>query len=156
MAEIPVEKKSGGIPWWVWLLLALLLIGLLIWLLSAGDDDDEVAVIDDNAVEQVDDTTGIAAAAGTGADADTLGDGDVITDLAMIANTSDGSLEGRPVRLTGVEAGSVPEDAGFYASQRRAVSVCGSCWRKCARPIRRSKAASMSIAATVSTSSAKS
>ena len=42
------------------------------------------------------------------------GDGEAITDLAMIADTSDGSLEGRSVELSGVRAGSVPDDAGFW------------------------------------------
>ena len=63
MAEIPVEKKSGGIPGWVWLLLGLLLLALLLWWLL-GDDDDDVAMVDEPAaVEQVD-TMAPAAAAG--------------------------------------------------------------------------------------------
>jgi hypothetical protein len=41
MANIPVEKKSSGMPWWVWLLL-LLLLGLLIWFLIEAFTEDEV------------------------------------------------------------------------------------------------------------------
>ena len=46
MADIPVERTGGGIPWWVWLLglLALLGIGLLLF---SGDDDPDVAVVDE-------------------------------------------------------------------------------------------------------------
>ena len=101
MAEIPVEKKSG-FPWWLLLLLLLLLAGLIWWLVAAGDDDE--VVVDEPVVAE-------ETLAGT--DADTVG-GDAITDVALIATTSDGSLEGRTVRLTGVEAGEVPDDAGFW------------------------------------------
>ena len=105
MAEIPVEKK-GGIPWWVWLLLALLLLALLFWLLN--DDDDEV-VVDDT-----DEAALVADPDDDGLPEVTDAAGAVLTSLALIASTSDGSLEGREVNLTGVRAGSVPEDAGFW------------------------------------------
>ena len=45
MANIPVERTSSGIPWWLLALLGLLLLGLLIWLFAG--DDDEVAVVDE-------------------------------------------------------------------------------------------------------------
>ena len=106
MAEIPVEKKSGGIPWWVWLLLLLLLAALL-WFLLAGNDDDDALVDDDNAALIADpDDDGLPEV--------TDAAGPVITDLALITSTPDGSLAGREVNLTGVTAGSVPEDAGFW------------------------------------------
>ncbi len=47
MANIPVER-SGGTPWWVWLL-GLLLLGLLLWFLIGAFSDD-----DDDVVEAVD------------------------------------------------------------------------------------------------------
>lgn len=53
MAEIPVKRTSGGIPWWVWALLALLVIGLLFWLFSDNDDVDRV---DRSAVAPVEQT----------------------------------------------------------------------------------------------------
>lgn len=34
MSKIPVEKKSGGMPWWAWLLIAIAVI-VVIWLLWA-------------------------------------------------------------------------------------------------------------------------
>ncbi len=102
MAEIPVEKKSG-FPWWLLLLLAALLIAALIWFLS-GDDEEEI-VADPALVEEP--------LAPIGTD-ELVTDGDAITDLDLIATTSDGSLEGRAVNLTGVEAGPVPDDAGFW------------------------------------------
>ena len=52
MANIPVEKRSSGIPWWAWLLGALLL-GLLLFFLFFNSDDDEVAVVEDDPVEEV-------------------------------------------------------------------------------------------------------
>ena len=106
MAEIPVEKK-GGIPWWVWLLL-LLALALLLWFLLADNDDDVEAVATE------DDAALIADPDDDGLPEVTDAAGETITDLALIANNSDGSLDGRRVELTGVTAGSVPEDAGFY------------------------------------------
>ncbi|MEN3971973.1 hypothetical protein WJS89_04765 [Sphingomicrobium sp. XHP0235] len=50
MAEIPVEKRSSGIPWWVWVL-ALLAIIALVWWLIAANDDDAAADADADAVE---------------------------------------------------------------------------------------------------------
>lgn len=110
MAEIPVERK-GGIPWWVWLLLALLLLALLWWLLA--DDDEEVAVVVPVAPAVVDTDTGVvpAEAAVVGTAAAATGP---ITDLTAITSSTDGSLAGREVRLTGVTAGPVPDDAGFW------------------------------------------
>jgi hypothetical protein len=106
MAEIPVEKKSG-IPWWVWLLLALLLLALLWWLLTDDDEVEPVVVDDDAALIADPDDDGAP-------ELTDAVDGNAITDLSLIASRADGSLEGRPVRLTGVRAGSVPEDAGFW------------------------------------------
>lgn len=44
MAEIPVERKSRGIPIWVWLLGAALLAALLFFLLRRHDDAPAAAV----------------------------------------------------------------------------------------------------------------
>ena len=41
MAEIHVEKRSSGIPWWVWLLAAIAIAAGLWWLLVANGDDAE-------------------------------------------------------------------------------------------------------------------
>ncbi|WBY17079.1 hypothetical protein PF049_02640 [Erythrobacteraceae bacterium WH01K] len=108
MAEIPIEKKSG-FPWWLLLLLAGLLVGGLIWWLAEKDDNELVendVVAEDQVSEEVpliDDAL----------DGD-LGGGEAITDLAVIASTSDGSLSGRNVALSGVTAGEVPYDASFW------------------------------------------
>ncbi|WP_420454106.1 hypothetical protein [Rubrivirga sp.] len=62
MANIPVER-TGGTPWWLWLL-GLLLLGLLLWFLvdALSDDESEVddAYVGDD-VEVVDDVAPIAA-----------------------------------------------------------------------------------------------
>lgn len=45
MADIDIERKSGGLGW-LWWLLGLLLLALLLWWLLAADDEPEVAVVD--------------------------------------------------------------------------------------------------------------
>lgn len=45
MADIDIERKSGGMAW-LWWLLGLLLLALLAWWLLSGDDEPEVAVVD--------------------------------------------------------------------------------------------------------------
>lgn len=51
MAEIPVERKSGGMPWWVWALLAAILVALLIWWATDTDDRSQVEPVGVEAVE---------------------------------------------------------------------------------------------------------
>lgn len=54
MANIPVERSDGGLPWWAWLLglLALLLIGSLLLSQCDNEEDDvvetDVTVVDDD------------------------------------------------------------------------------------------------------------
>lgn len=45
MADIDIERKSGGLGW-LWWLLGLLLLALLAWWLLSGDDEREVAIVD--------------------------------------------------------------------------------------------------------------
>lgn len=48
MANIPVEKKGGGLGW-LWILLGLLALALLLWLIFANaDDDDALTTADDD------------------------------------------------------------------------------------------------------------
>lgn len=97
MTEIPVHKKSGGVPWWVWALLALLLIALLFWFLNR-DDDPEVA------------TDPVAPAVAT---ATPVAEGP-ITDLNTILATEDlATLSGREVQLSGVTVQRVVGDRTF-------------------------------------------
>ena len=57
MANIPVEKRDTGTPWWLWLIGALLL-ALLIWfLISLFSDDEEVVEADP--IEEVVDEPGL-------------------------------------------------------------------------------------------------
>lgn len=107
MAEIPVERKSS-FPAWLWLLPLALLAGLLWWYLASDDGldyrDGADAVVAEDTLDETPADGVLATDTADGA----------LTDLGVIANTSDGSLEGRDVMLTGVTAGEVPDDAGFY------------------------------------------
>ena len=37
MAEVQIERKEGGVPWWAWLLL-ILAVGFTLWWMTAGRD----------------------------------------------------------------------------------------------------------------------
>ena len=106
MAEIPIERKST-IPWWVWALLAALLLALLVWWISDDDEVDDAEVVATTA-PVVETDTGVAAPV------DDTAETGAITELSAITSGTAASLIGREVRLTGVTAGSVPEDAGFW------------------------------------------
>ncbi len=101
MANIPVER-TGGTPWWLWLLGLLLLIGL-IWFLAElfTDDDDEVAVVDDvTAVDPVDfDCPAIGA--------------DVVTSPDQLMNVGGADLMGCQVDLQNVRVLSLTGDSSF-------------------------------------------
>lgn len=106
MAEIPVERKGGGIPWWVWLLLAAIVVALLIWWASA--EEDEVETVEPVGVEAVEPfpADGVAtnqmAAAGP------------ITDMSMLMPTISEDMVGRQVQLDGVQIQEVVSDIGFW------------------------------------------
>ena len=57
MANIPVEKRESGTPWWLWLL-GLLLLALLLWFLIGLFSDDE-EVVEADPVEAVVDEPGL-------------------------------------------------------------------------------------------------
>jgi hypothetical protein len=106
MANIPVERteRTGGFPWWGWLLGLLLLIGL-IWLLSSafrGDDPAPVATAD---------TTAVAPGPVTQPQ-----DTEVLTDPRVLAAAPDARLyEGRDVRLADMRVEVAYSDSVFYA-----------------------------------------
>lgn len=104
MTEIPIERKSSGVPWWVWLLGALLLIALLFWLLS-DNDREEVA-----AVAPVEQSAVVAAPAAEA--------GGPITDLATLTSAGGlAALVGREVRLSAVPVTSVVGDRTFFVGE---------------------------------------
>lgn len=117
MAEIPVEKKSGGIPWWVWLILALLIAALIWWFVANANDND--AKINDNNVvaeQPMDDMNAVDPARMDS-------NGGAITSMAglMGAGAMTGMV-GRDVQLTGVPVESLAGDMAFYvgdSSQNR-------------------------------------
>lgn len=116
MANIPVEK-TGGTPWWLWLL-GLLLLGGLIWLGAELFDDepdadeiagteDNIGLIDDAELgDDTDDLDGVGVAGGGVA-------GGTITTLAALA---DGAANvGRDVDLDNMRVLSLTGDSSFFA-----------------------------------------
>ena len=106
MANIPVER-TGGTPWWAWLLglLALLAAGwLVLELFDEEPDLDEITTAEDN-VGPIDDL-------------EIGGDGDVIDTeddlyVAMDDYATTGVGEGREVNLRGVEVMRLTGDSSF-------------------------------------------
>lgn len=131
MANIPVERSGGGLPWWAWLLglLALLLIGALVLSRCNADDDTaaDAVVVDDDGVStagdfddgamatDATDTTGAMMDGAMGASGAT---GAAITSLAdlnrMMNDTAAGDLAGRNVTLTDVAVSNVVGDSTFF------------------------------------------
>ena len=121
MANIPVEKTSGGAAWLPWLL-GLLALAALIWLgFELFDDepdadelagaDDNVGVIDD--VELGDDQAG--APAGTiDTGVDTLRTVAALDETIAAARDGFVDLDGLVVALEDVEVQSLAGDSTFY------------------------------------------
>lgn len=134
MAEIRVERKAGGIPWWAWLLGALLLAALLFWLLSDNEPRRVAAapvpvIVTETvvpvAVPVAVPISGAPAAAPVAAG--TSQPTDPITDLATILDATDrASLVGRPVDVRNVRVLDVVGDRTFFVGtgpDRRAFVV---------------------------------
>jgi len=123
MAEIPIERKSGGIPWWVWLILAALVIGLLIYMFSGNDDSERASVETTPAV-----VAPVAPADGTAQPVNNAqATGGPITDLAMVTGGANlTSMVGRDVQLSNVRVQEVVGDRTFWVgpdSNQRALVV---------------------------------
>lgn len=121
MAEIPVERKSGGgIPWWVWLLGALLLLALL-GLLSRGcNDANTTANVNGNANAAVTtaniNTNAVNGNANSRITTEGVGTatGARVTDVDIFGSTADkASLVGRQVELSNVRVTRVLSDRLF-------------------------------------------
>lgn len=119
MAEIPVERKSGGIPWWVWLLGALLLL-LLLGLLSRGcnDPNNNAAVGNTNANANTTNLNATNANTNANARISTQGvgtaTGDRVTDVNIFGSTADKqTLAGRRVDVQNVKVNRVLSDRVF-------------------------------------------
>ncbi|MET1755825.1 hypothetical protein ABVV53_10195 [Novosphingobium sp. RD2P27] len=95
MVEIPVERKSGGVPWWVWVLLVVVALGLLIWWAS----DDEVVPVETE-------TAAVVAVPPAGPTA--------VTDISMLLPQIPADFVGREVQLNGVQVQEVVGDVGFW------------------------------------------
>lgn len=110
MAEIPVTRKSGGLPWWLPLLaiLGLLLLGFFF----LRGCNDRAAVVDTNANNVANMSTN-ANARITTENAGTA-TGQRVTDVNIFGSTADKtSLAGRRVDLTNVRVARVLSDRVF-------------------------------------------
>ena len=111
MANIPVERKGGGMPWWTWLL-ALLAVAGLIWLVAEMTDDepdaDDYAATDDVGMTdaELDD------------EVDGLDDGIATGTLTSLDDVREARrqdlLYGKEVDLDAVTAESVAGDSTFF------------------------------------------
>ena len=105
MADIPIERRSGG-RWWKWLL-GLLVLALAIWLIASWVDtgNEEVGgAVDEQVEEPVEESAGNAA-------------GEPVTSLATIQTASNQrDFVGQDVQLTNVNVPSVVGDSAFYVT----------------------------------------
>jgi hypothetical protein len=130
MAEIPVERKQGGIPWWIPLLLLLLLIPVLFFLFR-GCNAAPVANVNTNGntnrIVNMTNANNVGAATNvnTGMNSsnantptisvDNKGTaaGAKITDIAALAGNDRNSFVGRGADLSGVKVNRVLSDRVF-------------------------------------------
>lgn len=111
MAEIPVERKSKGLPWWLLLLglLALLLVGFI--LLRSCNDRAAVSNTNTNTGMTTNTGNGNARITTQGVGTAT---GDRVTDVNIFGSTADkASLAGRRVELQNVKVNRVISDRVF-------------------------------------------
>lgn len=114
MANIPVEKKSGG-SIWPWLIGLLVLLGLVILLFQLFFDEENDVDTEPTSeqVEQVEPRATEPSAAGAAAA------GGVITSASMLVEAENpAQLAGRSVQLSGMEVTSVLGDSAFYATSQ--------------------------------------
>ena len=131
MAEIPVERKTGGLPWWLPLLLLLLLIPLLFLLFRGcstapantntngnGNANRAVSTTNTNAMNNntavvTNTNTGVATTGGnTNSNSTTAGG--MISDINIFGTTTDkASLVGRTVDLQKIKVQRVLSDKVF-------------------------------------------
>jgi hypothetical protein len=115
MANIPVEKRAAGMPWWAWLLglLALLLVGTLL-LRGCNNDADTTTVVDRDGTSSAGTLADGGSASGTTAGT-AAGTGGAITTLDEFrAARANRSLYGREVSLSDVVVESLAGDSTFY------------------------------------------
>ncbi len=101
MAEVQIERKEGGVPWWAWLLL-ILAIGFTLWWMTAGRERD------------TDTATSVPAATDTPATNATAADTEVGTLIpVLLIRTTPTDYIGKPVSGTATVA-EVVSDRGFW------------------------------------------
>lgn len=128
MAEIPVERKKGGLPWWLIPLLLLLLLLPLLFFLSRGCNDRTTVVGNTNGNVNraaVTTTTNTNVVANTGVTANTnapridvqnagTATGPKVTDVGFFGGVNDKStLVGRGADLKNVKVNRVLSDRVF-------------------------------------------
>lgn len=121
MANIPVERKGGGMPWWAWLLAVLAVIGL-IWLVAEMADDepdeDDIAVVDPaepvDQPEPVETTTAVTSFDELAAGTALVGRRVDLNDVRVLGLTGDSSFVVAPESGAGEGALVVLTDMGEW------------------------------------------
>ncbi len=111
MAEVEIQRKQGGVPWWAWLLGVLAVAAILWWIIDAAtaDRDAEVATTTPTVTEPAV-TSGTQPAPTPGAEAATAE-----LPLAAIAANPDAYF-GKPVSGLATVT-EVVGDRGFWVEQ---------------------------------------
>ncbi|HET6566363.1 MAG TPA: hypothetical protein VFG50_00250 [Rhodothermales bacterium] len=108
MANIPVEPRHERSRWWLWLV-GLIIIGALAWII--GSLFDPMQPVDDAAEGAAQELTPAPGAA------------PIITDPAVLFASTDSSLIGRTVQLTGMRVEQKLSDSVFTASHGAGRSI---------------------------------
>lgn len=128
MAEIPVERKTGGLPWWLIPLLLLLVILAVLWFMMRGCNTAPVVGVNDNTNRVITtanmnanrmtttNTGNMNGANGSTISVDNKGTatGSRVTDVNIFGNAADkNALAGQGAELTKVKVNRVLSDRVF-------------------------------------------
>ncbi len=99
MADIRVEKKSGGSKWWIWLIAIFVLLLLIWWWIGSSNRDRQPA----------------AAQPGAAVSSQPVGSSNkTITSLGALTSGRLAGMVGRPVNLDRVPVQGLAGDMAFY------------------------------------------
>jgi hypothetical protein len=115
MAQLDIERKSGGTSW-IWWLVGLVVLALIVWWMVAATTGHE------NVAGGEVGTMPAVAAPVAPADVGGYDASGVVTDLGMLTDTSAAGVIGRHVALVSVPVLRAVSDRGFWAGTGEAPS----------------------------------